>query len=89
MITIRLTTICRRPIVLSRPAIEQARSDAADLVRRHQQRLRIGDSIVRKYSVFDNTIFTIEQEVAVYMERSKQHNGWIGSLRKMRTMASV
>lgn len=78
MLTIRLTTICRRPIVLSRTEIEQARSDAADLVRRHQQRLQVGDSIVRKYSVFDNTTFTIEQEVAIYLERSKQHNGWIG-----------
>lgn len=81
--TIRLTTICRRPIALNRPAIEQARSDAADLVRRHQHGLRIGDSVVRRYSVFDNTTFTIEQEVSVYVERSKQHNGWIGSLRKM------
>jgi hypothetical protein len=80
MLTIRLTTIYRRQIVLSRTAIEQARNDSTDLVHRHQQRLRPGDSIVRKYSVFDNTTFTIEQEIAVYVERSKQHNGWIGSL---------
>lgn len=78
MLTIHLTTICRRPIAMSMTEIEQARSNAADSVRRHQQGLRIGDSIVRKYSVFDNMIFTIEQEMAVYVKRSKQHGGWIG-----------
>lgn len=65
--------------MLSRPAIEQARSDASESVRRYQQRLRrTGDSIVRKYLIFDNTISTIEQEMAIYVKRSKRHDGWIG-----------
>jgi hypothetical protein len=89
MLTIPLTTICRRPIVLSRPAIEQARNDAADLVRRHQQKLQVGDSIVRKYLVLDNTIFTIEQEIAVYVERSRQHNGWVGQLNRFWPIAML
>ena len=79
MITLRLTTICRRPVVLARAAIETARADSVELVRKHQQRLRPGDSTLRKYEVFNNTIFTIEQEISVYVERSKHHNGWIGS----------
>lgn len=62
MITIRLTTICRRSIALCRADIEQARNEAASSVRLHQQRLRVGDSIVRRYLVFDNTTFTVEQK---------------------------
>ncbi|KAK4939444.1 hypothetical protein LTR10_020250 [Elasticomyces elasticus] len=77
MLTLRLTTICHTQFALRQTAIEAARNEATNAVRQHQQRLRTGDSVVRKYSVFDNTIFTIDQELAIYVERKKQHNGWI------------
>lgn len=79
MLTLRLTTICHTQFALRQTAIEAARNEATNAVRQHQQRLRTGDSVVRKYSVLDNTIFTIDQELAFYVERKKQHNGWIGA----------
>ena len=88
MITLRVTTMCQRPIALTRAGIEDERLKAASYVLDDQNSVRPGDSVVRKYTVFDHELFALEQDIAIYIERGKQHDGWVGKF-FFRIVASI
>ena len=66
--------------------VDSLRSGGAKAVERYMHALNqsiesgsgSGDSIVRAYNVHDETYFTIEQDISIYVNRTS--NGWICTL---------
>lgn len=65
---LRITTIGSRLVPCGTREVEENRKLDAEVVRGHQRALglkgMVGDSIVRRYSVHDETWYTLEQEIS-------------------------
>jgi hypothetical protein len=81
IISLRITTICKRTLVFSRNQVVQARNEALEAIRKHQRTLvsknLVGESVVRRYSVYDETTFAVEQNVTICVKR--KNNAWVGT----------
>ena len=85
IITLRFITIGRRrPKETSQGHIDQLRDDGARDMKVYKHSLQLnrehvkaGDSIVRRYSVHDETYFSIEQEMSISLNYFEKQ--WIGT----------
>lgn len=81
MIRLRLTTICTFEAAISLKDVKRSRMEELELVRMQQQQLcagkRVGDSIIRRFSVHNETVFTLEQDISV-CARKQKNGGWSG-----------
>ena len=77
MLHFKITTICTRQTAMSPLEVQKSRLEEVKLVRNHQRQMcDVGDSILRRYSVHNETIFTIEQNISCFVGRSEDR--WFG-----------
>lgn len=84
IVTLRFITIgCRRPKETSQDHVDQLRDNGARDMKVYKHSLQLnrehvkaGDSIVRRYSVHDETYFSIEQEMSISLNYFEKQ--WIG-----------
>ncbi|KUJ16430.1 uncharacterized protein LY89DRAFT_749086 [Mollisia scopiformis] len=78
---LRVTTICNRQVELSRQAVKQGRDTDLEVVKRYQNELNAsgvaGSSIIRRYAVHNEAVFTLEQDISISVHR-KKNGGWLG-----------
>lgn len=80
IIKLRVTTVFRRTSLLDDKTIDKLRAEEEDHVREHQKQLnRVGESIVRKFSIHDKSYFSIEQNISICVCR-RVDKGWQGKL---------
>ena len=75
---LKVTTIFARQVPISPYEVEQCRKEEVNLVQSHQRQLgdTIGESIVRRYSVHNETTFSVEQHISCYV--GLKNDGWFG-----------
>lgn len=81
IIQLKFTTICTRKSLITRDQVLAARRKEGGDVDKHQKRLgnMSGESIIRKFSVHNETTFTLEQTVSCYIRpRKGGSSGWTG-----------
>lgn len=83
-VQLNITTICTRSSAINRDQVLLARKEEYEEVVKHQKKLGltgiVGESIIRKYSVHNETTFTIEQSISCHIKISKGPNsGWTGT----------
>jgi hypothetical protein len=80
IIKLRITTICTREMVLTQEEVETNRRDEIEAAKKHQRQLgvsgTIGESIIRRFSIHEESAFTLEQEVSFCVKR--KNGGWVG-----------
>jgi hypothetical protein len=82
IIRIPFTTICQRQTALSTDDFKRERFEARKKVKSHHIQLNtsgnVGDSIIRRYGVYNENIFTIDQEISCIICARKE-GGWFGT----------
>lgn len=83
IVQLKITTICTRNSAINRDQVLLARRAEEEDVLKHQKKLGLngiaGESIVRKFSVHNETTFTIEQIMSCHIKPRKGPNaGWTG-----------
>jgi len=83
MFELKIMTICTRSAALNRSQVLAARKTEAEDVAKYQKKLgleeSVGESIVRKFSVHNETTFTIEQNISCLIKPKKSSSsGWTG-----------
>lgn len=75
---LKVTTIFAREVPISLDEVERSRKEEMDLVQNHQRQMGdiIGESIVRRYSVHNETTFSVEQHISCYV--GLKNDGWFG-----------
>ena len=80
-IKFRLTTICKRKEAIGRDTLQHSRDMEAENLRAHQRQTRpadlVGDSIVRKFSIHNESLFSIEQDISCCVKYLGE-KGYIG-----------
>jgi hypothetical protein len=83
IIRLRVTTICTRQVAVNSHDVQLARAKETEEVDRYGRHLEArgspGDSIVRRFSIHNETISTIEQDISICVKKEKS-GGWIGTL---------
>ncbi|KAE8453866.1 hypothetical protein EG329_007642 [Mollisiaceae sp. DMI_Dod_QoI] len=75
LIRIRITSIFLRQVPISQTHIKSLRRDEALRLKKHQRAAnRIGQSIVRRFSIHNEQIYTLEQDIAITCKRNQ--GGW-------------
>ncbi len=82
IIYLRIITICSRDITLTQDQIKENQRNETEAVKKHQRRLGasglLGESIVRRFFVHEESIFTLEQEISICVKR--KNGGWTGMI---------
>lgn len=69
---LKITTICTRVVAINPSQVKAARLRDVEEVTKYQKRLsRCGESIIRRLSVHNETMFTIEQTASFYVKTKK------------------
>lgn len=81
IIQLRLVDVFTRSIPLTRAQIRTARQRSQESIRNYQKTLGqsdvVGESIIRRLSVIDETFFAAEYNISIYIKGSHQR-GWTG-----------
>ena len=82
VIQLRIITICSREVAFTQEQMEESRREEIEAVKKHQRQLgasgSIGESIIRRFSIHGESIFTLEQEVTCCVKR--KNGGWVGMI---------
>ena len=78
VLQLRIVTICTREVAFTQEQIENSRIEEIKAVKTHQRHLgeTAGESIIRRYSIHGESIFTLEQEVSLCIKR--KNGGCVG-----------
>lgn len=81
IVRLRVTDVFTRQAALSLRQVQQAREDSGLSIRAYQRIIRqnasVGDSILRKLSILDETTFALEYDIAICVKGSHK-KGWTG-----------
>jgi hypothetical protein len=79
VVRLRVTDIFARQVTLTQQQIREARAAQVQDVRNYQRQLRLskisGETIIRKLSIHDETLFTMEYDISICVKRAG-HRGW-------------
>jgi hypothetical protein len=79
LVRIRIISIFRRQVPISQRFVDRLRRDEAFSIRKAQMATnRLGQSIVRRCSIHNDQIYTLEQDIAITVKRGR--GGWTGRI---------
>ena len=81
IISLPVLTICHRQKPSEQCRVQQERREALDEVRKNQRQLiannKIGDSIVRRFSIHDEATFALEQRISITIVKRRKQGAWV------------
>ncbi|OCL10062.1 hypothetical protein AOQ84DRAFT_375264 [Glonium stellatum] len=74
VIKLRITSICARNVPIGSDALSRTRETETNVIRKYQRRLGqtglVGESIIRRLSVHNESLFTFEQTISCWLKHS-------------------